>query len=104
MSFSAFSLLKPNSFWNTHVTYDIRFTGSFQTMVTHGRSRSGTSSISGDSAGITCGAAMPSIVPRRWVTAHPPADGMSRPRPRRQGHARAHVGKVTPRAYGRGIG
>src|SRR5690348_13788827 len=42
----------------------MRLTGSFQTIVTHGRSAAGTSSISGVSVGTTCGAVMPSIVPR----------------------------------------
>src|SRR5690606_22728931 len=64
MSRSAFSRLYPNSFWKTQVTYDIRLTGSFQTMVTHGRSAAGRSSTSGISTGRTWGAALPPIVPR----------------------------------------
>src|SRR5690606_36575972 len=64
MSRSAFSRLYPNRFWKTQVTYDIRLTGSFQTMVTHGRSAAGRSSTSGISTGRTWGAAMPPIVPR----------------------------------------
>ena len=63
MSRSAFSRLYPKSFWNTQVTYVIRLTGSSQTIVTHGRSETGTSSVSGVSTGATCGAAMPPIVP-----------------------------------------
>src|SRR5688572_21330696 len=41
----------------------MRLTGSSHTIVTHGRSDAGTSSVSGVSTGATCGAAMPPIVP-----------------------------------------
>src|SRR5205807_8354893 len=39
--------LYPNSFCSTKVTYDIRLTGSFHTMTTHGRSSWTSSPISG---------------------------------------------------------
>ena len=82
ISCSAFSRLYPNSFWNTQVTYDIRLTGSFQTMVTHGRSGSGDSSMSGTSTGMTCGAAMPPSMPRRRRSGATWSDGSVAPPPR----------------------
>src|SRR5262249_45114575 len=47
MSRVAFSREYPNSFWNTKTTYDMRFTGSFQTTTIHGLSVTVTSSTSG---------------------------------------------------------
>src|SRR3984885_1987832 len=43
MSLVAFFFGYPNTCWNTYVTYDMRLTGSFHTMVTHGRSDKGLS-------------------------------------------------------------
>src|SRR5690606_4987003 len=60
ISFVAWSRLYPNSFWNTYVTYDIRLTGSFHTMVCHGLSSALVPSPSVCSA--STGVVMPSML------------------------------------------
>src|SRR5581483_9900960 len=59
MSLVAFFLGKPKTCWNTYVTYDIRLTGSFQTIVTQGLSDTGLSADRGTST--SAGAALTTI-------------------------------------------
>ena len=56
ISFSAFALSYPKYFWKTKATYDIRLTGSFHTIVTHGLARKVTSS------GVTVGSTSTGLV------------------------------------------
>src|SRR5580658_9730535 len=59
ISLVAFFFGYPKTCWKTYVTYDMRLTGSFQTMVTHGRSDTGLSAGLGRST--SAGAALTTI-------------------------------------------